>query len=216
MPFPTARRRRSTTDRPITVVAVRGDAGRRELARGGDVVARAARGPVAGAPARRRLPRPTCSRRSRPVVVVRARPSRSRYLDADVGAARLAARSSRSSGSSAASSRRRRGEFERAPLRRRSVRASNQRRRQSLSAASSAATTGSGIGSVVPAVGVVVGGRPERGLLGLAGEADAVGAELGVAQVEADPAGEPARLRPRVGDARGPPTAPETVATTRP
>ena len=38
-----------------------------------------------------------------------------------------------------------------------------------------------------------------RRLLGLAGEADAVGAELGVAQVDADAAGEPGRLRPRLG-----------------
>ena len=49
--------------------------------------------------------------------------------------------------------------------------------------------------------GVVVGGGPLRGLLGAAGEADAVGADLGMTQVQADAPGEAAPLRPRVGEA---------------
>ena len=70
---------------------------------------------------------------------------------------------------------------------------------QSSSAATSAMTTGSGIPVAAHAVGRVVRRRPGRGLLGAAGEADAVGAELGVAQVQPDPPGEPAALRPRLG-----------------
>ena len=44
------------------------------------------------------------------------------------------------------------------------------------------------------------GRRPSARLPRAAGEADAVGADLGMAQVEADAAGEAAPLRPRVGD----------------
>ena len=45
----------------------------------------------------------------------------------------------------------------------------------------------------------VVGGGPARRFLGCPREPDAVGADLGMPQVQADPAGEATLLRPRVG-----------------
>ena len=57
----------------------------------------------------------------------------------------------------------------------------------------------SGMGSSGQVDGSWCAAAHTRRFLGLAGDPDAVGAELGVAQVDADAAGEAARLRPRLG-----------------
>ncbi len=88
-------------------------------------------------------------------------------------------------------------------------RAPTSRPDQSLSASSRATTTLGRDRKIGPGRRVVVGGGPARGLLGPAGQADAVGAELGVAEVEADAAGEARRLRPRVGACSRPAAAPD-------
>ena len=74
--------------------------------------------------------------------------------------------------------------------------------------------TSSRDGQVGPGGRVVVGRRPQRGFLGFAGDPEAVGAELGVAQVDAD-----TRVNPFDSDHASacsrPATTPDTVATTR-